>query len=55
VIPDRNEIKKALVNLLERDGSLSPPPVYKALSDHFGLSASDLAKKTKSKESFSGH
>lgn len=52
MIPDRNEIKKALVNLLEREGSLSPSPVYKALSDHFGLSASDLAKKTNSNESF---
>jgi|TARA_R100001509_G_C4883009_1_gene220828 hypothetical protein len=52
VIPDRNEIKKALVNLLEREGPLSPSPAYKALSDHFGLNAIDLAKKTNTKESF---
>ncbi|ARU59357.1 hypothetical protein OLMES_5377 [Oleiphilus messinensis] len=52
MIPDRNEIKKALVNLLEREGSLSPSTVYRALSDHFGLSTSDLAKKTDTNESF---
>lgn len=52
MIPDRNEIKKALVNLLGREGPLSPSPVYKALSDHFELNASDLAKKTNTNESF---
>ena len=52
MIPDRNKIKKALVNLLEREGSLSPPQVYKALSNHFVLNASDLAIKTNTDESF---
>ncbi|NRH26972.1 HNH endonuclease signature motif containing protein [Pseudomonas sp. MS19] len=52
MIPERHEIKEALINLLDRKGSQSPSTVYKALSEQLGLNADDLAKKTNTNESF---